>query len=428
MSKTGLHVQPLLIEWSPSRVRVFDALTGRSKYAPSLAECLDRSQSGREAIITVSRRSVFIRSLQVPNTSKTEIEKILGMQLEHLLPLGPGEYVTGFKLSSELTGKGRLAVVGVIKTSLLESIYDEAKTNGIRVRAVLPVAFGAWFAAKSHSLTEAAVVEVGEDSLTVDIIQKGELYYSRSVPLPETRDEVLDEVNRTFITADVAPKPILSCASPELPGDFTDAKTTLEYLSDPHAIDRQLFTFELPSKLEAQRLKAMRWRVQRAVAATVVALALGGYVYASKLAMEQKASKESASSGSLMKAAKSKHSAALDKLARVEQGNRILDVAFQPGQTFTDMVTVLASRASEKSWFTSLNLGRGRPISINGEALSDTEVTKFITEISGDPRFKEMKVVSTTKAMIGKKQVTEFLVSGKPVGNLAFDRPPKAEK
>jgi hypothetical protein len=136
----------------------------------------------------------------------------------------------------------------------------------------------------------------------------------------------------------------------------------------------------------------------------------------------------SASTRVALKLAQAKQALARTRLAKMESANKILDVAFNPGQSVTDVVTVLSNSASKDSWFTNLTIVRGAPISISGLAMSDGDVAKFATEVSKDPRFEEMRVISSNKAFIGKKQVTQFLVLGKLRGLSAYDRPPRARK
>lgn len=427
MKKASNQAHTLLIEWSPTCVRTLDPSTGHSTYGASIADCLADAPFSGDAIIAVTQRSAFIRSLYVPNGSRAEIASVIELQLPNLLPLPPSECVFGFRTGALIPGKGRIAVVGAIRAESLRRIYAEAKAGGLNVRAVVPLAFGSWLAARAHSLSECAVVEAQEGTVAIDIVRDGELAYSRSVPMPKSASAIDDEVARTFAIAEAPTSPILAIQCHGIEAAYTDAGTALQHLSDTQSIEKLLFTLEPPEKKASEKAKIHRWRATRAIAAAVVAASLGTFAVIDRTSTKG----QSGSSSGLKKAmisARSEHSAAIAKLGEANKLNQILDVAFQPGQSFGDMVNVLANSASPKSWFTDLFLGRGLPISINGYALSDSDVAQFIAEVSKDPRFQEMKVVSTSKTTIGKKPVTSFQISGKPLGSIPFDHPPKEVK
>lgn len=409
-------------------MRVVDPSTHTSTHGASIADCLQGSSDGREVIVAVSQRSAFIRSLYVPNGSKSDIAKLLDIQMDRLLPLKSQEYVFGFRLGAEEPGKGRLAVVGAVKGESLQRIYSEARQCGLTIRAVLPLAFGSWLAARANSMANCAVVGAHGDALSIDLVRNGELTYSRSIPLPESAADIDDEVDRTFSIAEVDHSPVLSARCPGIESDFTDDKESIEYLADAKTIDRLIFSFELPEKAAAVQARSIRWKTQRSLLALTAALGLGGYAYVVRAPAQAQSNLDTPALKSLLAKAQTDHAAAKKKSDEVVLANTILDVAFKPGQSFGDMITVLANSATPASWFTALFIGRGQPISIDGLALNDADAAKFVDDISKDSRFQEMKVVSTTRATIGKKQVTQFQISGKPMGSLSFDHPPKGVK
>jgi len=409
-------------------VRIYDPAIGQSTYGKTISECLPNTGKGRQAIVAISQRSAFIRPLYVPNTSRDEIRKILELQLGRLLPIPASDTVFDFRLGPESPGKGRLAIVGAIKADSLRKIFEEAKSNDFGLRAVLPLAFGSWLAGRSRSLESCAVAEVQGGFLNIDILQKGELWYSRSIPAPESAGDIEDEIARTFSIAEVPGAPVLAAASPQIEGDLAEPRQTIEFLADPHAIDKFLFTFQLPEKLEAARARQKRWVAQRALAAAIAAVAFGGYSYISHLNGQVQSASNDAGLQSSLQEAKIRQKNALTKLAEAKKANRILNVAFRPGQSFSDMITALANSASAKSWFTSVSITRGQPITLTGLSTSDGDIANYITDLAKDPRFQEMKLISANRANIGKKQVTQFLITGRAIGSLAFDHPPKAEK
>lgn len=422
------RLPPLVVEWSPKRVRAFDPSTRTLGVGETLAGCVQGPQDGREVIVGVSQRSAFIRGLTVPRGARDEIAKIIEHQLGALLPLKPGECVFGFRLGAEAGGKGRLAVVGAIKAESLRRIHAEANACGLKVAAVLPVAFGSWLAARERSILECVVVEQDDDVVNLDLIHGGEICYSRSIPMPASPEELNDEVARTFKIAGIAPSPVFSTGCPGITSEFTHDKEAIQYLGSLSTIRKLLFSIELPEPAKARTARTNRWKAQRAIAAALVALSLAGYALSRRFPIVPDSTRASAEMTAALESAQAKQAPARARLEKAEGANRILDVAFKPGQAITDVVTALSHSAPKDSWFTSLTISRGAPISISGLAMTDGDVAQFAAAISKDPRFEDMRVISSNKALVGKRQVRQFLVLGKLRGLLAFDRPPRARK
>jgi hypothetical protein len=428
MERAGQQLRPLLIEWSPKRVRALDPSTRQLRAGASLAECMEGSQSGRDAIISISHRSAFIRSMFVPKAGPAEVKRILEIQLASVLPLGAGEYAFGYRLGREVHGKGLTAVVGAIKADSLRRIHQEAAELGLRVQAVLPVAFGSWLAAKERNINECIIVETDGETVNLDVIHEGEIHYSRSIPMPESPEELEAEVARTFAIAGLPPAPVFSTGCPGIHADITYTQEPIEYLADVHVIRKHLFTIELTVSSEARQERAERVKAVRAIVAAAAAIGMGAFAYSSRLPAKIESKPTTAGSRAAMNKARAKESAAKAELASAKRANKILDVAFNPGQSISDVVKVLSLAAPRDSWLTNLTIARGAPISVSGLALTDGDVAMFVAAVSSDPRFQEMKVISSNKALIGKRQVTQFLVLGKTRGLLAFDRPSKGKK
>ena len=428
MKGPGHALPPLLVEWSPNRVRAFDPSTRTLSTGTTMAECVQGPQAGREVIVGIGQRSAFIRSLTVPNGSRADIAKVLEFQLGALLPLKANEYVYGFRLAPGAGETGQLAVVGAIKTESLRRVHAEANGCGLKVAAVLPLAFGSWLAARERSILECIAVETDGNVVNLDLIHGGEICYSRSIPMPASPDELQDEVARTFKIAGVEPSPVFSTGCPGVHSEITCDKEPIQYLGALSTVNKLLFSIELPEEVEACRARTNRWKAQRAIAAALAALSLGGYAFTSRFPAVSDSTTATAGTTAALKSGQAKQALTRKRLAKTESANKILEIAFNPGQSVSDVVTVLSHSASKNSWFTNLTIARGAPISISGVAMSDGDLAKFAAAISKDPRFEEMRVMSSNKAFIGKRQVSQFLVLGKLRGLLAYDRPPKARK
>jgi Tfp pilus assembly protein PilN len=375
----------------------------------------------REVVVAVGQRSTFIRTVPVPGAAREEIAKMVAFKIGPMLPLGAGEYVSGFRLGREANGDGRVAVVGAIRTGSLRRIHQEATENGLRVRAVLPLAFGSWMAARAKSLNDCAVVETRPESIHIDVVANGELRYSRTVPLSDTGQSVEDEIAKTLAIADVAPTTVLSMARPDVVADYLDPREALEHLADPNAIDRLLFTLELPEKALAKAARAQSRIATRAIATAAVAVLLGAYVYYTRYAADAKIAAEETRHEGLITRARTANKVAATRLAKVGAAKTLLDRAFLPAQGFADVVTVIASAATENAWFTGLTLERGKAMVINGQATNSDAVTKYVKALAAQARFRDVKLEHATKGMIGDKPIIQFAISGHVVGNLPLD-------
>lgn len=415
----------LVVRWSPHGVRVYDPALRQWLAGATISECLHGTPAAREVVVAVDQRSALVRCLSVPNISREEIAKMMAFKLGPLLPLAPAAFVTGFRLSAEDDAKGRRAVVGAVKADSLRKIYDEVEGCGLKVRAVLPLAFASWLAARSHALVHCAVVESTPDGLSIDIISQGELNYSRSAPPTDAPDEIDAEIARTFQIAEVTPGVVLSLASPSVGAEIVDTRDSLEYLTDPGTIDRLLFSLELRERVAARAAKAERRTAGLALAIAVLAFVLGGNAYWTQSQAAGQAEKARKAQIELLKKTQAAGSETAKRLANVRKQRHMMDAAFAPAQSFKDIVTTLAEDAPADMWFTGLTLEHGKPVLLHGSAKSDHAIAKFVAALNHDPRFRDPKIVSANTATIGKQSVVQFSLSTHAVGNFPLDDVPK---
>lgn len=420
MKRALSHLPPLVIEWSPREVRLFDASNGRISKGPSIALCVKPSDQGREAIVGISQRSAFVRCTAVPNVAKDEVQKVLDLNLHTLLPTDAAEYVTGFRLGSELRGRGRIAVVGAMKVDALRRIHEECRTCGISVRAVLPLAFAAWLAARAHTMPDCLVLSKSGSSLHAEVVSAAELRYSRSFPKPDLVSDVADEIARTFDVAETAPTAVLALGlgefGSEVCADVADAKDPLEYLIDVHAIDRLLFSFELPEAAAALRNRARNVAARRAIAATAVAAVLGTVAYAVRAPALAKQESTRADKDKAIRRLRQGQSTVEVKLAQSRQSSEFLKQMFAPAQSFSDVLNVVANAAPKSAWFTGITLQRGHLMALSGDGTSGQDIAHYVSLLADKPRFKDMKLSYANKAMVGQKQVVRFSITGYALG------------
>jgi hypothetical protein len=426
MKSAAAVLAPQMIQWSPQSVRALDMATRAVSYASGIAEFGSAIQNGREVIVAVSQRSAFIRSVSVPNVGKDEVAKVLRLKLGPVLPLNPTEYVFGFRLANDAKTGAKTAVVGAVKLDAVRRIQREAKEQGLRVRSVVPLAFGSWLAAKAHSLTDCAVVQAGNETLTIDLVEGGELRYSRSVPLPETSGEILDEISRTFRVAEIKPSRVLALASREVEADLHDAREALEYLADAHAIERSLFTLELPEVTAARESKAKGRSMYLALTALAFAATLGGISgqrYSHDLASQADLKAKTLKQLSVATAARTAADLAEKQSAAMKS---IVDTAFKPKQRFTDVITELGLPLGKDTWLTGISLERGKPIVLRGISIDGKSVAAYAADLNKNPRLRGMKVSFANSSMIEKKPVVQFSITGHVVGNFPIDIERKA--
>ena len=423
LSESG--ATPLLIEWSPGRVRLFDTATRTSKHGATISECVDPEHRGSNAVVAISHQSVFIRAVKVPLANRDDVSRILANMLPPLLPLNPGEYTFGFRLASETSAGGRLAVVAAVKTESLYKLYDEGKERDLKFRLVTPLAFGSWMASKTISAPNCVVVQVIGESITMDVITAGELQYSRSIAAPEDRTEIQDEIARTLVVAESPPVPVLGMASPEIDADLVDSKEAIEYLGDP-AADKLLFTLTPPDREEPRTAQQDRRVALRAQIAFLLAALFAVYVFRFRLPAQ--GGTGPAAGTAAEEKAQTELKSSKDKLAGLQSEVKVLDSVFQPSQTFVDILTVLSSTAPPEAWFTGFTLSRTAPLVISGQATSDAAVANYERTLSGFDRFKGVKVLFANKAMIDKRPIVEFSISGHAVGLLPIEMLLKDQK
>jgi hypothetical protein len=382
--------------------------------------------AGRSAVFAISQRNAFIRAISAPRASRDELTRVIALKLPPLLPLGPGEFVSGFRVAADPASTGQLAIVGAVKSEILRAVYADAEKARLMPVAVLPLAFGSWLAAKKLRHTDCAVAQVRGDTLTIDLIAGGELRYSRSAPMPASTQEVADTISQTFSVAGLPPTPVVALGSPGLNATTSDPADGLTFLGDLRAIERTLFSLDLPDRVAAVATRNKRVAVGRAAVAAFIAVGFGLYVYSIQQARDAKELAAQSRSLLQIREAQSEQALAEKAAASADDSVTVLDHAFNPAQKFGDVVTVLSNSVSADSWLTGLTLERGEPVVVRGQTKSGKAITKLITDLTDLPRFRDVKLLSAAKASAGSKPMVQFALSGRAVGNIPIG--PQSDK
>lgn len=421
---------PLLITWSSGAVSVSDPGSAMRLEGRSLEELLGDSYRGRQAVVAIGNRSSFIRNTRVPALSKEDTARLLANKLAPLIPLEPSEYVFGFKPGATTKGQGRSAMIGAVRTSTLRALHRDCAEAGLNLQAVLPAAFGSWFAAKAKGLSRCTVVWIDGGSFNIDLVDDGELCYSRSIAMPETAEDALDEIACAAEIAQMASGPVLALGFlGPLAGsgiyDFSDPKLPVEQLALPGAA-RSLFALELPENLEERNAAATRAAARRAVVAVVAAAVVCGLAFRSAAVAAADAQRQTTDNKTRYNQAVREQSGATDRALAARAQKLLMDQAFEPAQTASDVLHTLNSDAPPGIWLTGLSIERGKPLEIHGAAMKQANLSKLMANLAKDKRLRGMKLSLTTRSKIGEKTVIQFGVTGWIVGNLPIDEEPKA--
>src|SRR6185436_15181826 len=155
----------------------------------------------------VGRRACFVRSVTVPDAPKSDLLQALSLSIGQHVPIGTGDACIDLRLLSEVGPDGRSATLVAMRAADLRTLYEEAKHAGIRIIATLPAAFGSWLLANNTAVSDCATISQGAEGLGVDLIQGGELRYSRALPPNSYNGQLAPELARTFSAAGIGTMP-----------------------------------------------------------------------------------------------------------------------------------------------------------------------------------------------------------------------------
>lgn len=405
-----------VVEWSPEGVRAFLPQKGKVISGRSLAEIRSQLEGG-EVVFAIARRSAFLRTTRLPDAPKSDVSKILALQVGQLFPVSPAEAAVDFYLTDDRNSEGRLAVVAAVKRDVLAALNEDMTQNGLSARAIVPAALGSAYLARDLGLSQCAVVENAVDGLAIDVIAERELRTSRVVPPPNAH-MVDEEVMRAFAIAKVP------CSEAVAAGGLTYAeagrtlpKSSLEWLSAV-ALPLNLEPPELVQKRAADRLARAR-RV--AIILWLAAFLLGAVVwdfYSRDHDVVRKGEEKWKKTLSALRKTKDQAAAKYSSISKVDTA---LSLGFEPKQRMSDIAALLSNLAPEGLWLTGLTLERGKLATIRGTALTGDMVTKYLERLSTQNRLRDVKLAFANNGQIEKTNVVQFSMTAHIVGNLPLD-------
>lgn len=404
--------------WSPGRaIRLLNGAA--AKEGANLAEV---GVPGAEAILLVAHRASLIRQVPVPAISKDQVSVLLRSKLAALLPAGLQNYVSGFRLSETAKGQGRNAIVGCMKAESLRKLQLEAKEAGMRLTVVAPAPLAVWIAARAKGVANGLLVTQEGSDLCFDLISDGELAYTRFTAGPLSDSDMREEAEQTCMTAGVPLQRLLTIGEPFLSGVEHDPHELDAFTSDAGEIRRLLFSFELPEQVQARQKRKLWGAAQRALAASLCALLAWGYLLAQIAAQDRNSVKANKVDQALATGDEARLREAESEAARLHLRHHLINLAFDPAQTYNDVVAVVGRDSDSSSWLTGFSLERGKPMSIRGQATDGKSVTKLVARLSKESRFRNVKLLFATKGQLNNEPVIQFAVQGFPIGNLPFDQ------
>jgi hypothetical protein len=454
VSKGNQKTANLVIEWSPKGVTTFDAVTRSSQHFES-AQAAAATTGSREVVAAVSRRSVFVRTTRVPDAGISDVRLVLSMKLGDLFPLAASDLAYDFVLTDDVDGEGRLAVVVAMAAQDLRRLHEEFKAAGYKVKQVIPSAFGSVALAESLSRTAGAIVTREADGIGIDIIEGKQLRYSR---LSTNTANPTAEVCRTYTVAGLATAEIIASSGMHFAdSDVSTPVSTLEALiSSPHGLPE--INLEVPEAVALRAKKAHDQRQAIAMFCFIGALGLSGFTYydynAKLAAVEDLKSRQTASLAKLTKQQKAQQAIlatlisprALGKLigdkklaatpfdGSSDDAQSAIDLGFNYGQKFSDVVTVVVNNVPPGLWINGISLERGKRLVLRGEAKTNEQVSAFVRSLStqdqntDQQRMRDVRLEFTNNSLIEQTPIVQFTVSAFPIGNVPLSDPTKVKQ
>ena len=406
----------VVVEWSPGAVSAYDSHTHKTVKGGSLGDIVGQVTS-KDVVVAVGRRACFVRSVNVPDAPKHDLLQALSLSIGQHVPIGAGEACIDLRLLSEVGPEGRSATLVAMKASDLRSLYDEAKHAGIRIIATVPAAYGSWLLASGTAVPDCAAVSEGAEGVGVDLIQGGELRYSRALPPNSYNGQLAPELARTFSAAGLRTMPTLAAGIAVPAASYKLEKTPLEALSGT-GWSLPGVEFELPEAVQARTrsTQSRKSRMAFFLCAAAVILILYGYLdWAS--AENSVASTRSKVTSELTKLQDTLSTRTQDK-QNEDAMVADLKTGFEPRQRLSDVVAMVSNDLPKGAWLTNISVARGDQIQLRGTAMTGDDVTAYLQSLNAEQRLRDVKLVFANNGLIESTQVVQFSITAFPVGNL----------
>ena len=403
-----------VLEWSGGAVRAFDPVGHRLLVSENFADAISALGNPKVVGLAVGRRSSLVRQLTLPDVGADQAEAIVRVQLDQLFPVSSSELTSDFAFANRQNGSGKKVVVSAMRTDLLRQAKEELARLGVYVAWVAPVSAASGSVALERGLDSAVVVDESIDGTGIDIVQNGDVYYSRSAPAMLADRELEMEVQRTLASAKVAPSTIIR----------TDQNGSLATL----ARQKPAVNLELQEDVQRRRAKTVQSRRTLATLLMLAFLCCCAMVYFDfeDAAKKVKSATTKASTG--YNTLKSRRDLTVQRMTPLKGAADAIKAAANPAQPIADVMSVVSSRVPADVWLTGMTVERGRNMQVRGSAKNSQQVYAFTQALSADPRFRDVRLVFTNDGKIGETSIVLFAVTGHVVGNYPAYTPTAAKK
>lgn len=405
MSRGGSARPASVAEWSAGGLRKID---GRVATAGSAG-------LASPMLVALSRRSVFVRAVRVPNVSEELVRQALQFQVGQLFPVPATELAWDFVLGTHHDAEGRAASLFAVPNAVLQQLSEDLQVRGLKPYAIVPVAVGSMVLARRMGLETCAVVERLPDGYGIDLIHEGVVRASRTVG---DDADLAAEVSLAMAAASVPAGPVVGAGGLEGPGiDRTCEAGVLEALASPEGLELDIH-LEHPERAAERARRRTRTRVRQAAllaAATVVLWVAIGLDLSDRAAARRQA--EARWNARLAKLRKER-SLLESRYAEAQRLQNALARAFEPGQKVSDVALVVAEAIPPSAWLTGFSVERGRPASLRGSALDNETVGRLVQTLAGNGRFRDVKLLFANKIDVEDTPVVQFSVGAHVVGNV----------
>lgn len=414
-----------VVRWTASaEITFYDPAVGATRDFRSLKQAAQALDS-RAVVACLSRRTAFIRSLRVPNISPQEVERMLSVQIGQLFPIKAEELAFGFRLTNDVTPEGRLAIVDAVPLATLRKVFADFAEAGLRVEHVVPAAFGSALMAQKLGAMTCAVVEVAPEGLAIDIIDNGELVYSRIAPATEDAETIETEIARTFGISGVQPADVIVAGNLDLPSaQFRPGESTLVLLAGAD-IDRLGVKLELPEESRKRKQQKEVAKTRLAVLGLAAALLLCAWVGLDYSDMRAAAKKSDSAWNSKTARLKRQRDTLQNGLNEMQRMATPISRSFEPAQTASDVLTVVGQGTPDDLWLTGFSFERGKPVTIRGTSKANESISAFLEYLSAQDRFRDVKLVFANNGVIADTPVVNFSITFLAVGNIPISEAQK---
>lgn len=421
MSRTHTSHLPV-VEWSPSGARAIGASS--ETVAEGTLTMLAGSAGGPSVVAALSRRTAYVRPIRVPNASAEEVGRAIALQIGQLFPIGSANLAFGFRLTSDVTSEGRLAIVAACSVESMRAMTREFGSVGLHAVTTVPAAFGSPLLAASMGLEDCAVVESTPEGYAIDIVAGGELRASRVVPPVAGTDDLQGEICRTFTIAGLPCGPILAAGGLELAAaDHSTSASPLQHLASGAA--RVGIDLELPEVVAKRSQAAVAGRSRLAIACAIAAVLAIGIVGFGRMTKTKALQGEEALWQKRLRELNANKTDLTGKATKLGQTAGVLSSAFQPAQMPSEILTLVSNAVPKDVWITGVTFERGKMAFVRGAAIRNEAVVDFVNNLStildpasGEPRFRDVRIVFANNGKIQDSLVVNFSIQLFPVGNV----------